>query len=211
MVLSGPPDAAVWARMREIAGLSEVPLHAGYWAHRHDYDRGALKGPAYWQAVGRHAGTEFDAAQVQALIAADTDLWTDMNVPMVQWAQRLQRAGIRTGILSNIGDSIAEGICAKLPWLSAFDHCTWSHALGMAKPERAIYEKTVESLGTAAEHILFLDDKPENIAAALQAGMQAIRYDGHAAFEREMRERGLGWLLDTGATLRVTAAGTAPK
>ncbi|GAC1424309.1 MAG: HAD family phosphatase [Acidobacteriaceae bacterium] len=202
MVLSGPPDAAVWARMLEISGLDEAPLHAGYWAHRHEYDRGTLKGPVYWQAVARHAGSAFDTAQVEALIAADTDLWTDMNVAMVEWAQRLQRAGVRTGILSNIGDSIAEGICAKLPWLSAFDHCTWSHALGMAKPERAIYEKTAELLGTAPEHILFLDDKEENIAMAKTAGMQAIQYDGHSRFEREMRARGLGWLLDVGETLR---------
>ena len=188
--------------MLTISRLDEGPLLAGYWAHRHEYDRGALKGPVYWQAVAQHAGSEFDLAQVEALIAADTDLWTDMNLPMVEWAKRLQRAGIRTGILSNIGDSIAEGICAKLPWLSAFDHCTWSHALGMAKPERMIYEKTAESLKTAPQHILFVDDKEENIAAAKVVGMQAIRYDGHVEFEREMRERGLGWLLDAGGALR---------
>jgi putative hydrolase of the HAD superfamily len=136
--------------------------------------------------------------QVQALIEADTELWTDLNLPMVEWAGRLQRAGFRTGILSNIGDSIAEGIVAKLPWLSGFHHRTWSHALNLAKPELAIYRATAAGLGTPEENILFIDDKVENIAAAQAVGMQAIRYTGHAEFEREMRERGLGWLLEVG-------------
>ena len=200
MVLSGPPQPSAWARMLSTSGLAEEPLHAGYWAHRHDYDRGALTGPAYWHAVAQHGGTRFDTAQVEALIAADTDLWTDMNRPMVEWVARLQAAGIRTGILSNIGDSIAEGIRAKLPWIAAFDHCTWSHALGMAKPELAIYTRTAEGLRTAPEHILFIDDRADNIAAARHVGMQAIQYSDHATFEREMRDRGFASLLDVGCT-----------
>lgn len=199
MVLSGPPDARVWREMLEVSGLSDEALHAGYWAHRHDYDRGALTGQEYWRAVGRHAGRELDSAQVERLISADTDLWTDLNGEMVDWAARLQRAGIRTGILSNIGDAIAEGICAKLPWVAAFDHCTWSHALKMAKPEPAIYIKTARALGVEPGAILFVDDRADNIAAAEALGFQAIRYSKHAEFEREMRQRGLGWLLEAGA------------
>jgi putative hydrolase of the HAD superfamily len=196
LVLSGPPDPSAWARMRAITALDEDPLHAAYWAYRHDYDRGALTGPAYWHAVAGHAGTTLDLIQLEALLAADTDLWTQLNTPMVEWAARLQRAGIRTGILSNIGDAIAEGICAKLPWLSSFDHCTWSHELFLAKPDPAIYLKTAEALHTPPANILFIDDREENIAAASAIGMQTIHYTTHADFEREMRTRGLTWLLN---------------
>jgi putative hydrolase of the HAD superfamily len=196
LVLSGPPDPAAWTRMRTITGLGEDPLHGAYWAYRHDYDRGALTGAAYWHAVAAHAGATLDAAQLAGLLAADTDLWTQLNIPMVEWAASLQRAGIRTGILSNIGDAIAEGICAKLPWLSGFDHCTWSHALFLAKPDPAIYLKTAEALNTPPANILFIDDREENIAAAVAVGMQAIQYTTHADFEHEMRTRGLEWLLN---------------
>jgi putative hydrolase of the HAD superfamily len=197
-VLSGPPEPATWAQMRAITGLGEGALHAGYWAHRHDYDRGTLSGVAYWGAVAEGAGVGFDETQVAALLAADVDLWTDLNLPMVEWACRLQRAGMRTGILSNIGDAIAEGIVARLPWLSGFDHCTWSHALFMAKPEPAIFLRTAEALRTAPGEIFFIDDREDNVAAAASVGMQTIRYAEHGGFESEMRERGLGWLLDAG-------------
>ena len=44
-------------RVFEVTGLDEDPLHAGYWAHRHDYDRGTLSGRDYWHAVASHAAT----------------------------------------------------------------------------------------------------------------------------------------------------------
>jgi putative hydrolase of the HAD superfamily len=200
-VLSGPPDPAAWARMRAIARLSDDALHGGYWTFRHEYDRGALTGRAYWQEVAAHAGVAFDADQVAALLAADVDLWTQLNRPMVEWAARLQAARMRTGILSNIGDAIAQGVRGRLPWLSGFDHCTWSHALGMAKPEAAIYIAAAESLKTPPARILFIDDIEKNIAAAQSIGMRAIHYTDHAGFERAMREDGFGPLLDLGLSL----------
>jgi putative hydrolase of the HAD superfamily len=197
-VFSGPPNPAVWARMRSITGLDEARLHAAYWAFRHDYDRATLTGTAYWHAVAAHAGFALSATQLEALLTADVDLWTDLNQPMVEWAARLQRAGIRTGILSNIGDNIAAGIIARLPWLAAFDHCTWSHELFIAKPEPEIFLKTATALHTAPAHILFIDDREDNIAAASALGMQTIRYTTHAAFEHEMHHRGLDSLLRAG-------------
>jgi putative hydrolase of the HAD superfamily len=200
MVLSQPPDPAAWARIRAITGLDEPALHAAYWQFRHDYDRGALTGPAYWQAVAAATGITLDPGQLAGVLAADTDLWSSLNVPMVSWAGRLQHAGVRTGILSNIGDSMAAGIVAKFPWLAGFYHCTWSYALGMAKPDPAIYIETAEALGAAPANILFLDDREDNIAAALALGFPSILYKiaDHAAFEREMRERGYTSLLEAG-------------
>ena len=202
MVLSGPPDPTAWAHMRSITGLDEDHLHASYWKFRHDYDRGALTGRAYWHAVAADAGTPFTDTQIAELLAADVDLWTVPNRPMIEWAARLQSAGVRTGILSNIGDAMADGLKARLPWLSGFDHCTWSHELLMAKPEPAIYLKTAELMHVAPANILFIDDKQENVEAARTVGMQAIQYTGQPAFRREMRARGFASLLDVGVKPR---------
>jgi len=197
-VLSGPPNPAAWAHMRSITALDEAPFHAAYWVYRHDYDRGTLTGPAYWNAVATHAGIALTPTQLEALLAADIALWTDLNHPMVAWAQRLQHAGIRTAILSNIGDAIAEGIRTRLPWLSAFEHCTWSHALFLAKPEPEIFLHTAAALHTPPGQILFIDDREDNIATASAIGMQTIHYTTHPAFEQEMRARNLTALLNIG-------------
>ena len=200
MVLSGPPDPAAWVRIRSITGLDEEPLHRGYWAHRHAYDRGDLTGQTYWHNVGHDAGLVLTLDQVQSLIAADLDLWGQVNLPMLAWAQYLQRSGITTGILSNIGDAMAEGLVARFDWLAHFNARTWSHALNLAKPEPAIYIHAAKSLHTPAPNILFIDDRSENIQAAHTAGMQAIQYIDHPTFDREMKTRGLGYLLDPPST-----------
>ncbi len=196
-VLSTPPDPAAWQRLLSISGLSEEAFHAAYWAYRHDYDRDTLNASTYWPKVATHAGTTFTPEQITELIAADVDLWSRLNQPMLQWAQSLQRAGVRTGILSNIGDAMTAGLTAKFAWLSAFDHCTWSYALKLAKPEHEIYVCAAEGLKTAPANILFIDDKAENIEAAHAVGMKGIQYNyaDHAVFEQQLESQELGYLL----------------
>jgi putative hydrolase of the HAD superfamily len=195
MVLSASPDPAAWQRMKDISGFDEKTFHHAYWAFRHAYDRNDLNGMTYWAKVAQFGGTVFTPEQVQGLIAADVDLWTRLNMPMVEWAQQLQRAGMRTGILSNIGDAMTEGLLKKFEWLCGFNHCIWSYQLSMAKPEEGIYRAAVEGLKTSAGNILFLDDKIENIEAARAVGLEAIQYRDHDTFQREMKERGFGALL----------------
>jgi putative hydrolase of the HAD superfamily len=90
---------------------------------------------------------------------------------------------------------MSAGLLAKHDWLQAFNHHTWSYTLNIAKPEAAIYVHAAEGLHTPPANILFIDDRAENIEAALAVGMQAIQYTSHAAFELEMHARNLDYLL----------------
>lgn len=198
VVLSGPPEPQAWARMQQIAELDGDTFARAYWCPRHDYDRGHHTGRDYWVAAGRSVGLEFSEAAVSALIAADTDLWTQVNTPMVEWAARLQAAGTPTGILSNLGDAMTEGVLARQPWLAGFQHTLWSHTVRMAKPESRIYELAADGLQTPPNRILFIDDREDNVAGARSAGMEAILYKEQHAFEQEMDSRGLETLWRTG-------------
>jgi putative hydrolase of the HAD superfamily len=196
MVISAPPIASAWERMKAISGLDEAAFSAGYWAYRHAYDRGTHTGGEYWRLAAEHSGGKVDEAQVAELLAADIDLWGDLNQPMVDWIWRLQKAGIKTGILSNMGDAMADGLSAKYAWLDKFHHRVWSYTLKLAKPEAEIYRHALEGLGVSADRVLFVDDKAENITAAEAAGLRGIVYGEHGVFEREMKERGWGELLE---------------
>ena len=200
LVLTGPPHPPAWERMRETLQAGEDAFHAAYWAPRHDYDRGALNGISYWKTVARALGHELNTAQLDTLLAADTELWTQPNAEMIAWAAALQRAGVKTGILSNLGDAMERGVREQCSWIEDFAHHTFSHRLGMAKPEAAIYAHAAEGLATPPEEILFIDDRAENIAAARAAGMQAIQYTSHADFVAAMQRTGLGHLLSPGAS-----------
>ncbi len=195
LVLTGPPHPPAWERMKALLGASEEDLHRSYWHPRHDYDRGALDGQAYWREVASGVGASCDPALLAALIEGDNELWTQPNQPMIAWAAALQARGMRTGILSNLGDAMEAGVRVRCPWLGGFDHLTFSHRLRTAKPDLAIYRHAAEGLGVDPSRVLFIDDRADNIAAAHLAGMQAVQYTTQAAFEQAMAEAGLGYLL----------------
>lgn len=196
LVLSGPPDPAAWAEMQHLLNATDPAFHDAYWRHRHEYDRGALNGTTYWQNVAADLAHPLTPEIHKELIAADNALWTQPNQPMIDWAARLQSAGVRTGILSNLGDAMETGILARCPWLHDFAHHTFSHRLNTAKPDPAIYAHAASGLGVPPASVLFLDDREENIRAARESGMQAIQYLNHEEFLREMQRAGHGALLD---------------
>ncbi len=195
MVLSRIPEATDWRALERVLGAEEKAFQAAYWKYRDAYDRGALSAQAYWESVARDLDKVIDAAVLRALIDADTVVWTQPNLEMMEWASRLNRAGIKTGILSNIGDAMELGVLGRFPALAEFSHHTFSHRLGIAKPDAEIYRHAVEGLGVPAGEILFVDDREENILAARAAGMVAVQYLGHPGFVEEMQRIGLGWLL----------------
>ena len=195
MVLSNVPESIAWRQLERVMDADEESFQAAYWKYRDAYDRGALSALPYWEAVADDLGKPFDAATLRALIDADTAVWTQPNLAMMEWAARLNRAGVKTGILSNIGDAMEAGVLARFPALAEFTHHTFSHRLGIAKPDAAIYRHAVEGLGVPVGEILFVDDREENIRAAHAAGMVAVQYTGHQAFVEEMQGMGMGWLL----------------
>lgn len=196
LVLSAPPDPTAWETFKQILHADEPLFHAAYWNPRHDYDRGTLSGEAYWRKVADDLDRSLSVGELRQLIHADTILWTQPNQPMIAWAAALQRAGIKTGILSNLGDEMEAGILSRCPWLSGFSHHTFSHRLKIAKPEQAIYQHAIEGLQTPAAEILFIDDREDNIAAAHTAGMQVVQYTDHSAFLKTMHEQGHDDLLN---------------
>jgi len=194
-VLSGPPDPHAWERMKSLLQANEADFHAAYWRHREAYDRGALTAVTYWEAVASDLNRALDPSTLTGLNKADVALWTQPNHDMIAWADELQRAGYKTGILSNIGDGMEAGILARFDWLHRFDRHTFSHRLRMAKPDLAIYRYAAQGLGEDPSHILFVDDRKENILAARETGMFAVQYKSHTEFAEAMNSAGLQSLL----------------
>jgi putative hydrolase of the HAD superfamily len=176
MVLTGEPNVESMHEMLRITGMSREQFEPLYWVDRHAYDEGKLSGITFWQKFLRDAKLELPEGAVEELNAHDAHYWTTENPRMVAWQQKLKTAGIKTAILSNMGDSVRVSIEAAFPWLKNFDHCTWSYELGFAKPDARIYQFTLEKLGVRAEEALFIDDKQANIDAARKLGLEAVHF-----------------------------------
>ena len=186
-------DPGAFRTLLALTGLDEAGFDRYYWRDRHAYDLGQIDGPAWWSNFARDTGNSFSPAQIETLVENDVLLWTRLNRPMLAWAAALQDAGLATAILSNMGPDLLR-LMRRSPdyaWLARFTHLSWSCELHIAKPDPAIYTYTCDKLGVAPAEALFIDDKPENIAAAETLGMHAIQFTGVAQLRRDLAARNL--------------------
>jgi putative hydrolase of the HAD superfamily len=188
LVLSGPAVPEAQARLLEITGLSPEIFDAHYWKYRLDYDRGTLNGRTYWQTIARDAGLSLTSEQIDALIEQDVLLWASVNPAMLDWVERVQSAGFKTAILSNMGEDLLAHMRENFRWLDHFHHLTWSCELDTVKPEPEIYRHTLEKLGVEPDEALFLDDKVENVEGARAVGMHALLFRDPRTLEADLRK-----------------------
>jgi putative hydrolase of the HAD superfamily len=190
MVLTGMPDTEAHDAMVRITGLSVDRFENFYWADRHAYDEGKLTGVAFWQKFARDAGLSLSAEEIDELNRQDARMWTTSNPAMLAWQRDLKAAGIRTAILSNMGDSVLDNIKREFRWIDDFDVLVWSYQLHIAKPDPAIYRHALEQLGTQAQETLFIDDKRVNVEAAQALGMKALEFTTVARLRTDLSAAG---------------------
>ncbi|WP_369216678.1 HAD-IA family hydrolase [Streptomyces flavofungini] len=73
-----------------------------------------------------------------------------------------------------------------------FDAVLSSADLGVVKPDRAIYEAAVRRAGVPADCCLFVDDRQENVDAAVALGMRGLLYREPSDLEAALRGHGAG-------------------
>jgi len=195
MVLTGLPDQRAHDRMVGITGFTAERFEELYWADRHAYDEGKLSGVTFWQKFARASSLALSPSQIDELNRLDARMWTTQNPAMVAWQLQLKGAGLRTGILSNMGDTVLASIEREYKWLANFDVLVWSFQLGIAKPDPAIYRYILEKLGTVAEETLFIDDKRVNIDAARALGMLGIEFTTIERLRADLLAAGLDGAL----------------
>ena len=174
MVLTGSPDPEARAALLRLTGLSDEQFERLYWIDRPAYDTGELPGLAFWRKLVSDANLALGDETIHELNRLDALMWTTENPAMLAWQRQLKAQGLRTAILSNMGDSVLESVERNFTWIHGFDVLVWSFQTGLAKPDPAIYRILLDRLGVPAEETLFLDDKQENIDAARALGMNAL-------------------------------------
>jgi 2-haloacid dehalogenase len=105
--------------------------------------------------------------------------------------RRLAATGIPLYGLTNFGTEFWELFRPTEPLFDLFDHIVVSGHESCAKPESRIYELAEARFRHPPSTLLFIDDKPENIAAAEARGWQGHVFTDAATLERELTARGL--------------------
>jgi len=97
------------------------------------------------------------------------------NVPLIDYARSL-RARYQTGIISNAWPNARADVQR---WVNgdAFDDLIFSAEVGLAKPDRRIYELALDRLRVQPAETIFIDDFQGNVEAAQAIGMHGIHFE----------------------------------
>jgi putative hydrolase of the HAD superfamily len=99
------------------------------------------------------------------------------NAAMIDLMAELHADGYRMAMLTNNVREWEPLWRAKLPVDEIFETVVDSAFVGMRKPDREIYDLTVERLeGITAQECLFVDDTEINCDAARELGMTAVHF-----------------------------------
>ncbi|HLY48975.1 MAG TPA: HAD family phosphatase [Solirubrobacteraceae bacterium] len=96
------------------------------------------------------------------------------NQPMIDYMRELRGRGYRMAICTNNIREWERMWRAKLPVDEIFDVVVDSSVVGTRKPERQIYEITLDQLGVDAQAALMVDDVELNCDAAREFGLAAV-------------------------------------
>jgi putative hydrolase of the HAD superfamily len=160
---------AAWERRFDMApgALTRLVHDEQVWVAA---QRGAITPEAHWQAVG--ATLRLTATELTALRAAfyRGDV---LNADLLAYIERLRRAGLRLGLLSNFSTDL-RAMLGQQDLLGHFDQIAISAEIGIMKPAAAAYEIILDMLGLEALACVFVDDVPANVAAAQALGLHGI-------------------------------------
>jgi putative hydrolase of the HAD superfamily len=153
---------------RAAAEHGEHPLFA--------LERGEISEREFGARLAPHLDPAFDLARLREFYLQQLR----PNPQMIDFVGELRGRGLRTALCTNNVREWEPFWRAKLPALDdIFDLVVDSAFVGVRKPERAIYELTLERLGDGLrpDECVFVDDLDVNCDTARELGMTAVLFE----------------------------------
>ncbi len=152
------------------------------------YERGELTRDGFYRGFCDAAGA---SADIDRLDAAGNAIF-ELNAPIIGPVGRLAAAGYRLGVCSNTTLSHWTYCTSRFRLLTAaFSVHALSYELKAMKPDPKFYAAAAKLAGVKPEGIFFTDDRADNVAAAVAAGWDAVRFESVSQLNEALRSRGV--------------------
>jgi putative hydrolase of the HAD superfamily len=138
-----------------------------------DYECGRLTRQDFFEHARQATGFRGTIGEFGDFFA---DIFTEIS-QMIELHAALRRQNIPTYIFSNTNDLAVEHIRRNFPFFRNFDGYIYSYEVGAMKPNAMIYEALEKLAGRQGVEIIYLDDRPENVAGGSARGWQAILHE----------------------------------
>jgi epoxide hydrolase-like predicted phosphatase len=151
-----------------------------------EYETGRLSTEEFIDRV--FAATDLPLTRDQFRIA-----YNDIFTPITSTHDLIRRLkpSYRLGLLSNTSEWHFEHAIKTVDVFRLFDAVTLSFEVKALKPAATIYQDMLSKLGVPAKECVYIDDIQENVEAARDLGMHALRYTGYDRLVADLRAAGV--------------------
>jgi HAD superfamily hydrolase (TIGR01509 family) len=160
---------------RQVKELCDYLDHI--WDHAHLIDPASERDldprrhhDVFTRTMGRFPGIGEEL--IAALYATMTDQWVAFD-DAAGVLRDLRAHGVRVLVLSNVGMDIRDGL-ARQGLLDLVDEVLLSYEVGVVKPDRAIFARALERLGTDATRTLMVGDSAHADTGGAALGLRTL-------------------------------------
>jgi putative hydrolase of the HAD superfamily len=169
--------------------LDLVQLEEKHHSAYGNWERGLITRDEYLDAIVFHEPRGFTRDELFSFMLAQSQ-WLPNGA--IGTLRRLAASNKwMVGALNNEARETNEYRFTKFGLREYFKVTLSSCYLGLIKPDPAMYRRALDILGRPAGRILFIDDRVENVAGAVQAGIHAIQFKNEEQLQDELRDLGI--------------------
>ena len=137
------------------------------------YEAGEITTSEFFAEVKKTSGFQGDLSEFSQVFA---DIFTPIT-PMIEAHACLRKKGVPTYILSNTNELAVSHIRKNFPFFLDFTGYVLSYERRALKPGPAIYRMVEAISGCTGSKVLYIDDRPENVATGIEFGWQTIVHE----------------------------------
>jgi putative hydrolase of the HAD superfamily len=188
-----------WDRQQRDAVLSRFGLDQTDFERRHAevdqaWEKDEIGVDEYLRTTVFFEPRNFSQTEFLDAMRAQSALLADGGIGILQQLSASEQYVLAT--VNNESRALNEFRLEKFDLLHDFDAFFSSCYLGLRKPDRKIYQVTLDVLQRDPEEVIFIDDRAENVAAAASLGIHGIRYEGSTKLADELTRLGVSLTED---------------
>ena len=166
----------------EVLGFTEQQYNESHRKYEVNLEKGLIDEKMFWAKLCDELNVPEPISE--SLLIEAFEIIHSPKPEMFELARSLADAGYKIGLLSNIEPEIAEFISQQD--YSMFDELIFSSEVGFSKPQRQIYQLTLDKLGVEAGEAVYIDDMQKYVDAAKDAGLNAFLFKSPQQVKTEL-------------------------
>jgi len=164
--------------------VAEADYQKAYYKFQEDFHKGILTEDKFWAKVCEQLNVP--RPKVHSLWGQGFKAVYSPKRKVFSLAKSLRKKGYKIGFLSNTEEP---SMCFFYQQgYDIFDALVFSCEEEVMKPQKVIYKRVVDMLGVKPKEAVFIDNNPEFVDGAKQAGLNAILFKDIDQIKKELAD-----------------------